>query len=62
MKRLSDKDLIEAYMSAKKLLDIDPLFINQLETELKRRSISIENKQKKKIDKTMLLDVTIFFF
>ncbi|WP_352230668.1 sporulation histidine kinase inhibitor Sda [Bacillus subtilis] len=45
MKRLSDKDLIEAYMSAKKLLDIDPLFIKQLETELKRRSISIENKQ-----------------
>lgn len=40
MKSLSDSDLIEAYIQAKKL-ELDPNFIQQLEAELQRRSISI---------------------
>ncbi|GIN73711.1 hypothetical protein J14TS2_41860 [Bacillus sp. J14TS2] len=40
MKRLSDRKLIEAYISAKKL-GLDPNFIQQLESELTRRSIDI---------------------
>ncbi|MCF7617688.1 sporulation histidine kinase inhibitor Sda [Bacillus sonorensis] len=42
MKRLSDKELVNTYLSAKKLPNIDPYFIAQLETELKRRSINID--------------------
>ncbi|MBO0995026.1 sporulation histidine kinase inhibitor Sda [Bacillus sp. SD088] len=40
MKRLSDQKLIDAYLSAKKL-GLDPNFIKQLESEVKRRSIDI---------------------
>ncbi|PAC98631.1 sporulation histidine kinase inhibitor Sda [Bacillus paralicheniformis] len=48
MKRLSDEELVNAYLEAKKLPDIDPHFIKQLETELKRRSININGINKNK--------------
>ncbi|MCJ7843090.1 sporulation histidine kinase inhibitor Sda [Lederbergia sp. NSJ-179] len=48
MKCLSDSGLIEAYIKAKEL-ELDPNFIQLLEVELKRRSISIhlDETQKK---------------
>ncbi|MFN2746387.1 sporulation histidine kinase inhibitor Sda [Bacillus sp. z60-18] len=43
MKTLADKDLVNAYRSAKKLSDADPHFLTLLENELRRRSISIDS-------------------
>ncbi|GIN56906.1 hypothetical protein J8TS2_12250 [Lederbergia ruris] len=48
MKKLTDRNLIEAYINAKKL-GLDPDFIQQLESELTRRSIDIHpDKTEKK--------------
>ena len=38
MKKLSNDLLLKAYLNAKKL-GLDPIFIQQLESEFKRRSI-----------------------
>lgn len=45
MRILSDEELIKAYLQAKKL-GLDPNFILQLESAIKRRQIYINNGRK----------------